>query len=637
MPSAVPFLPQQNESRQIEQQGQSAKAVPDLQNDKGLQPRSWAQVAQGPEKNNTRLAREWFQPQVAAVKSPTVSYPKTHLLGIPQEIRDAILEMLRPIEEVAGTRPKSGYENYQPVCRQIFHETSKMWSYQPAVLVPSNRSGEFVNRTLDITVLNSNAYNNVKSLFCEIHHDAPGIFFGQMAQVLRLSVQLEELHLFGIGPDKFGVNTSSTSHGCGKHDLSIVGVKKPLHVDGQEYQRRLKLFNSIPWLENLKVLVLDNINMPLLQAHVLKNKPKLEKLYVTADPRTVLHMQYRNTRELGLGCLVWPVDRDMPPVKELRVDSNAIFTASQLTAKVSSTLEVLEWVVADVLFQTHIRRIGFFSEAAILLSRLHLEARRLRELRICVHGPMSEDNSQYGNFMGYLKDCVSRMRSLQLVELHVHSLSPWFANEFVEALSPSVTRLYLTDLVCKRDAQQLYGSISTKTGITENPVINSANAIQICDDLGRKDYIPFSHSKLGFVGYEYDLDLLAPTTDKQERDMMALLKLNARLLDREHNRHLETLAGKSIPPKEGAVKELLDDAVSASDDIRSAATSVEVEENLKELAECNLGDDNEYFGNEDVAEVVFHHEPVATGGHYSYPVIVEVEEQFKLCNHWLSK
>jgi hypothetical protein len=497
----------------------------------------------------------------------------------------------------------------------------------------------FIKRTFDITVIHSNAYHNVKSLFLEIPHDSPSNVFSQMAQVLRLSTQLEELHLFGVGPDGYGVRTSSVGHSCGKHDMSIMRLKGKLQVDGQHYRRRLTLVNGIPWLQYLKVLVLDNLNMPLLEAHVLKNKPRLEKLHISADPRSALHHEYKRVPGLGLGSLMWPVDGDMPPVKELRVDANAIFTAYQIILKVGSTLESLELTIADAAFQSHARPPRFIAGAAQLLSIMPNKTRRLRELRICVHGPVSEDHPDNASFMGFLKDCISRLQSLQLVELHIHSKSPWFANEFVEALSPSVTRLYVTDLCVHRDVRQLCDSISRKTATVEKKPKDLDNDVAIGEDLGRTDFTHFSRSKLGFVGYEYDFDLNLgeKAAGKQGKDMSMFLKLNGRLLDKERNRHLATLEGKCIPPQQSSIEEHGKGIDPATAELQSVTSHEQVEEMRKELADCLHNDDHGYFGSEDAAEVVFRHEPVAKGGHYSYPVIVEVENMFKGSNHWLSK
>ena len=604
---------------------------------KGQQQRSWAQVAQGSNKINPTQTRNWFRSQKAVVKPSETSYAPNHLLGTPQEIRDAIIELLCPTEEVIGGRPKHGYKNYQLVCRQTFHETSRRWNYQPTVLVPSNRSEEFITRTLDITVLHSNAYHNVKKLFFEIRHNAPGNVFRQLAQVLRLSTHLEELHLFGVGLDGYGASTSSVGHGCGKHDTSITGVGiSKLQIEGQNYVQRLTMVNSIIWLEHLRVLVLDNLNMPLLQAHVLKNKPRLEKLYIVADPRSMLHAEYKNHEGLGLGSLIFPILQDFPPVKDLHISSNAIFTASSITSRVASTLKSLAWVIPDVEYQQHVDKLGFYTEAAFLLSRLHLEARRLRELRICVHGPMSEHHWHYADFMGALRNSVSRMQHLQVVEVHIHSKSQWFAYEFIDSLPPSVIRLYLSDLFIDRDVKRLCNSIGVKTATPPNYAIDFGT-VAIGEDLQRQDFINFSRSKLAFVGFEYEQGLQAKVADAQDRDIMALFKLNGRILDKERNRHLARLAGDFIPPNKGVKGKGVEDTQLGTDNLEPAKAEKEMEEIRNGWAECVLGDEDDYFGSEHDAEVVFHDEGVVRGGHFSYPAVVEVDDQFKFGNHWLSK
>ena len=620
-----------------------------------LPDRSWAQVTEDPNKKKPLQKRDWFQPEMAIVKPHELNHSPNHLLGVPQEIRDVILELLRPDEDVVGSRPKTGYESYQLVCRQIYHETSRRWNYQPTALVPSNRSGEFIKRTLDITVLHSNAYSNVKVLFFEIHHDAPSNVFCQLAQVLRLSTQLEELHLFGIGPDGYGHKTSSVEHACGKHDTSILGTTQKLQPEGQKFVHRLTIINSIIRLEHLRVLVLDNLNMPLLQAHVLRNKPRLEKLYIAADPRSMLHQQYRNCPQMNLGNLIFPVREDLPPVRELHINSNAIFSASSITGKIARTLEVLDWVIPDVKHQQYVQSISFYNEAAILLSQLHLSGRQLREFRICVHGPMSEDHWQFANLMGGLKNCLSRMPCLQLVEVHMQLRSAWFASEFIQALPPSVTRLYLTDLIVDRQVLNLSRPVGAKTNTPPVYAIDSGT-YEIGEDLGRKDFIEFSLSKLAFVGYEFGIAVDKPIGEciredadeatvacaeyhAQKDAAMFLLKFNARLLEKERNRHLAYLKGKFIPLKEAVVEDQESDGEEGSDDLEAPATHKETDRIREGWKECALGDDHEYFGEECAAEAIFRHEPVAKGGSYSYsyPVIAEVDDHYKFSSHWLSK
>ncbi|KIW88660.1 uncharacterized protein Z519_10706 [Cladophialophora bantiana CBS 173.52] len=443
-----------------------------------------------------------------------------------------------------------------------------------------------------------------------------------MAEVLRRSTRLEELHLFGVGVDGYAVKTSSTTHPCGKHDISIVPWVRRLSIDGQQHQRRLALVNSIPWLAKLRVLVLDNLNLPLLQAHILRNKPPLEKLYIAADPGTVLHGGYINICQ-AVGNLIFPVHEHAPLVRELRVDSNFIFSTSRITVKTATTLESLELVIPDMEFQVHTNKINFYQEATFLLHRLHI-AKRLRKLKICVHGALSEESHHYANFiMGALNNCVSRMESLQVIKLHLYSQSPWFAREFIIAVPRSVTRLFLTDLFISRDVADLSAFIGEKTKIPLQDSVETDKAYAIGEDLQREDFIQFSDNQLAFVGYEYDL-LLGRSAAKQTKDMFKFLKLNGRMLDKERNRHLAPLKGKHIPFKQSGVQQHSEAA--------KATSKAKVAKHSKELVSCGL-DDNEYFGMEHVAEALFEEDPVAKGALYSYPAVYEVETEFKFWNH----
>ncbi|OAP57555.1 hypothetical protein AYL99_08293 [Fonsecaea erecta] len=570
--------------------------------------------------------------QVAYIEASTIEYPSNHLLGIPQEIRDTIVGLVFPPKRVVGSRPAVGCETFHFVCRQTYHESYRRFNTQPTVLVPSNKGPEFLKRTLNITTIKSNAYRSIKSLYLEIPQNSPSSFFLNGGEVLRYSAQLEELHLFGVGPDRYGSSTSSAAHPCGKHDMSIMSRAGKLPIDGQGYRRRLPLVNGIQWLEKLKVLALDNLNLPLTRAHVLMNKPRLESLHIAADPRSVLH------GEVLAKSLFYAGHGTAPPVKELRVDANSILTASGVTARLAKTLESLDLVIPNMAYQVHAYDVNFLREASNLLNELHMVAGRLRELRICVHGAISEENHHYGNFMGALKHCVSRMKSLKVIELHVHCQSPWFAREFIEAVPPSVTRLYFSDLFVKRDVRELSSYISEKT---KTPLLYAweiEEAFAIGEDLQRKDYIQFSDNRLAFVGYEYDLFGQPSAANLQSNAMAKFLKLNGRMLDKERNRHLAHLKGRHIPLKEGSFGDHAEAtrANSKSHGGLPACTQAKVEKYGKVLDMCGLGD-NGYFGGEDKAEAVFEAEPAAQGGHFSYPAVSDVENGFTFSNHWLSK
>lgn len=580
------------------------------------------------------------------VHSSTITYPRAHLLGIPKEIRDKIFELsisqtVKTSYTPLGARPVTGFPSLQLVSRQIWHETNKQWSYSSVELVPQRRLPEFIVRTLETRVLKSNVWQSIKSLCIEIPHNTPTDVFQGVSAVLRSSPQLEELRLFAVGIDGNGVNTSTVVHPCGKYDISLLAKPRKLLVEGQEYEHRLILVISLQWLRNLKVLVLDNLNLPLVEAMALKNKPHLRKLYISADPRTVMHGEYHSRNRnngLGLGSLMFPV-REAPPVQELRIDSNAIFTSSRIVANLSASLEILDWVIPDVLHQSHLTGGNFITQATQALYRLPVYAKKLRELRICVHNLVTEECVQTASVVGALKDCIAAMPTLRTIELHMHLDSPWLARELIESIPPSVTRLYLSDTFVMGQVRKLTDILREKTSpsakrASEEMFIfdNRAGSV-VGEDPRRQDFIPFSHSQLGFVGYEFD-GSQEEQSGMPTDELYQFYMLNAKMLDKERNRHLAHLQGKHIPCQKGAIVETK--STEKCENVVEGPTEYQVRENRQQLEECGLGDDG-YFGQEDDAYAIFNLEPVAPQRSSTYPAIVDVGDELKFSNHWLSK
>jgi hypothetical protein len=651
--------------------------------DKNNKQGTWAQVAQGRTVSSPNGSRD-FVPMTAQVQKSGITYSPNHLLGLAQEIRDNITAQLYLSKVVTGGHSMSMYQELQLVCRQLYHETQARWNMQIKVILPANKTGFFLRQILNPTVLHSKAYCKVTSLVLELRHDAPHAFFSQLGQVLKFSTQLQELQLFGVGPDAYGVHTSSIPQGCGKHDNSILPRQKPLHAHGQNWAKRIDLLGQLQWLHYLRVLVIDNMNMPLIRGQVLKYKTMLEKLYIAADPRSVIHHQYLPYSDfLGLGQFLGERYDNPPPIKELRIDSNATLSASRLIEVVAGTLEVLEWVVPDVIFQSHYGKTNYFTEATQILTVFWAEAPQLRELRLCITNPLCEDHVDYGNFMGALTSCISRLGKLEVLEVHIQHWSDYFGLDFMQSIPPSVKRLYLTDLLVKRNLEKLNEWLSQMT-LTPIPDEDAPDPEAIGEPVWRNDYYQFNLSNIGFVGYEYDIDLDPRTADRHAQDVVTFLKLNGLMLDKERNRHLASLQGKHTEPiKHDRTKKdttnndksttitpmstptsisSIDTSVSFDTDSKAAvlcfdwlsnvpasfltddleiavAIYKDIERCDRELAKCHvLNDDNEYFGEEAAAEAVFHSEAAALhrpGS--SYPVVVEVENKCTFRNHWLSK
>ncbi|KAK7900625.1 hypothetical protein LTR67_002908 [Exophiala xenobiotica] len=578
-----------------------------------------------------------FHPVPAMVSSCITSYPPKHFLGVAQELRDQILkhvddEIDHSPRQSLGAHPVTGYEALPLVCKQLFYETRTNGDWTPSTrVVHHNQLGDF----LEWAAYNTPALPRLRSLTIELPHNSPPIVFQRLAKLLRCDLTgLEELKIFGVGPDDLGTDTSSVKHTCGKHDTSVTMSGDPkLTIDGQGWQRRLVVVNSFQWLGKLKVLVLDNFNIPVTVAHVLKNKPHLQHLRVGADPRSTLHGEYRTS----IGVLAFPLKEPAPAVKELDLTANGIFSACSIVDKVAETLEKFTYTVPSSYFQTTgLRGVNFLHEASLVLQKLASKALGLQELRICIHNGITETVG-CGSFIGALKLYLSQMNSLKLLEMHIHSESQWIAQEFIISIPPSVERLYISHQLFTKNFHSYKDLLNWSCGhLLQDDYPHKLLNRHV--DLNRKDFIPFTND-LGFVGYEFPSHLSPP----QRNDLYEFLKLNGRLLDRERNKHLAVHQGKHIPvPQvyktcdtkavlhhENVVKQDPDD----DDDI-----DIDIGMICDELRRCGLGDDA-YFGTEDAAQEVFYEEPVAKAcdrAYYSYPQVVAVEHEGTRSEHWLS-
>ena len=563
----------------------------------------------------------YFEPKLAKVDATKTNHAKNHLLGAPVEIINKILEVIRTdidsnSGQVLAVNPTTGYEGVPLICRQLYHETVRGWLLS---IFPHNRLS-----LLYAPKLRTSQYVNFKHLTLELPHNSKINVFVETALMLeKVADQLEELKIFGTGPDRFGVKTSSNIGTCGKIDA--VTPAERLVAYGQECERRIFIINKIQFLSKLRVLVLDNLNLPLLPAQVLKNKPYLERAHIGADPRSMLHPAYfTRNNSFGLYNLVFP-PKENPPVKELSIIANSALSAYSILAQVTKTLEILDWVIPDVSLQNSKMNLDFLLEAAQAIRKARLESRNLHTYRLCCHGAIYENCHQYGTFIGAFNDCIPNFPKLKTVEVHILSKSPWIAQEFIGALPTSIKRFYCSDTLIQNNVRELTKLIGK---CSNTPVEWSFPDTYIVGvDLNRNDFIPFSANNLGFVGYEYDV-ASKNMLKQQEVDVMEFIKLNGRLLDKERNKHLAKHRGRYIP-----YPDVWDF------DPAKASTSEAVQADLF-VKDIGLKDDHDYFGAEHVAEQIFHAEPVTKVNERAlatYPAVVDVEDPCKVSNHWLSK
>ena len=620
-----------------------------------------------------------------------MQYPQSSLLGLPQEIRWQIWAyVLNDIEQDRSigwhAKPQTQYDSLLLVCSQVYHEAE---DFLRRSIVPSNRLTKFLTQPYTESKLLS-----FKSLSVEIPFNMGNDFFLDMASALNtLAPVLENLQIFFTGRDAHG--TRAYLHGCGNRIPHAKSRDHKLPQHAQGFEERHVFINVLSLLSNLRSLVLSNLNLPILQQHLMKHKPKLEKLYVLSDPRSTLHIPWK-TRHCGTGLLL-PVSENFPPVKELVLSANSVIGSIQVPGKLSPSLEKMTWVVPNTARQSGSMIRNWHDETGILLLNLRSNANKLHTLRICMEGSTYEGHESYGSLIGSFKLHMPHLTSLKRFELHLWSKSPYIAREFIRALPTSLERFYISDRLAPalevfNRAKEVYFPDAEETEVHAIDLIEDHKRSQSWDALGslRKDFIHLE-GDLGFIGYDYDgifsgrWRMIECQVDCESHDLrhhdiqdddaaMSLLWLNGRLLDKERNKHLGNLvatgvvqAGKPTPPRlyssgggarataaktreqllkfvaQAQIPDQEEETLSQSKPKSAISDAV-----LHRLRNIALGINTEfhfthksfdkYFGNEDEAEKVFKAERVAKVADLlprKYPIVVPCPAGYEDHEHWM--
>jgi len=599
-----------------------------------------------PAMQSTSLSDIMHMPTGPTIKQSSIVYKAGHLLGLPQEIRCRIYEAARDninsqieVEIVASKLsqyPSTGFEGLRLVNRQLYHEV-------PRILGTSVVLQRSINIFLNTPIESHSTWDNFRSIYVEVPHRGEHRrdveIFGRLAHALKqVAYQLQDLRLYGVGLDAHDTPTSSQTKACGKFDNSMSTYQKALPTSGQNWMLRLPLINAIQLLVNLRTLVLDNLNMPLLQAHVLKNKPDLESLYMCMDHRTTLHSEYLMDRrtKLMVGNLMWGVTQPCQ-LKQLEISMNSTMHVGHTIGLSLESLERLTIIVPDQSKQSATQKqSNWIGDLARIFQSVLRYAKKLRTLKICIHAALYENDTWSGEFIGAFKMYMPEIMLLQVVELHLQPRSCWVAQEFMEALPTSVERFYAPEIFFNCDFKAMLTMLASKTGLDPDGYDHTKSRI-IGEDLMRRDSTIFPISKLRFMGYEYAVERAPIPHQRQKDHAIELLKLNAKLLDRHRNRHLAICGGCHIPldSKEPASADEYNAAV-------MAARMIQLDRHMfDDIPELHVfATEHQYFGKEHEAEEIFYKEAVARAEDLqplTYPAFEDVSNDFKHSNHWISE
>lgn len=565
-----------------------------------------------------------------------ITYKEAHFLGVPQEIRNRIYEAVRDkinstVVSNLSQQPFTGFEGLWQGSRQLYHEVPQCLG---TFMIPHNMLHSFLYKPIQ----SHNVWDSFRSLYVEIPHNSDGEVFSRLAYALKqVARELQDLRLYGVGKDAHGVPTSSQTKACGKFDNSLLPYQRKLASSGQGWKVRLPLINSLQYLINLRTLVLDNLNIPLREAHVLKNKPRLESLFIYMDHRTTLHSDYRFDRDAQrmIGNLMWGT-KELVQVKELQISMNSAFEILRIFELTEKTIEKLTIIVPDQSKQSACQgQTNWVMELAEIFLYM-LRTSKLHTLKVCIHGAVYENDFRFGRLIGAFKLYMPLMSTLRNLELHIQARSSWLAKDFFDYLPPSLERIYVPEIFFTGNFKSMLRIVAGKTEVSLEEYDHTHHRM-IGEDLARSDYISFARSKLCFVGYEYEISPMPMAYEIQGKDVYTLLKINAILLDRHRNRHLADLHGDHIPldfKEPASSKEYIAAVIAA----RAARLQAPMFDEIPELHVFVTKDD--YFGKENEAQEIFYREAVAYAGDLpplTYPAVEEVSDDFRHSNHWISE
>lgn len=362
-----------------------------------------------------------------------------NILDLPVEVRQVIwhaiyYDIQLDTENRSYKPPTTPWDGLQLTCHLICDEIADFW---PRTIVTQSKIDSFIAKPLGTSI---GRLMTLRRLSLEVPFNMSHEYYGDLALcVAKFSVCLKDLRIFFAGHDQHGVK--SFVHGCTDQTRRPPYSQK-LPITGQSHANRQPLFTMLFFMTNLRSLVIKNANYPLLQGMLIKDKPQLEYLHISADPRSIAHTEHK-LEGRGEKLLMLPPRDNLPPVKVLHISTNSAITSYGIATKVAPTLEELNWTVTDPSLQ--FRQYRWLEETGNLFQDLSQRARCLRTMRICILFEIRELHPAYGAFMAGINLHLPQFAALEILEVHIDAGSPYLGQELIKALPNSLKRLYISD------------------------------------------------------------------------------------------------------------------------------------------------------------------------------------------------
>lgn len=516
------------------------------------------------------------------------------LLKIPLELRHKIYAVIaKSIQNKPCTfegNPGSAYDGLRLACRQLHDETQ-------ASLFTFGFTAYQLNRVFDLRANRTN-FEGLRSVALEIPLESvPQVYQRTKAFLICMQLSLQELRIFFVGKDKHGNRTSFD--GCGKKRALHSANDIPLLMDqGQDFEQQWDLLRHLAVLRNLRVLQIENANLPLIASMVLNNKPDLKALSITSDPRSVPSSLSRMSRSTVMRLFrnIAVKTNIFPKVEVISLCANSLSNIEGAINRVSPSLRHFSWRIPNPSLQPYSQQECLYAVTGRLMHSLSWRAPELDTLRLCAS--MREDQmneAKWREIRRFEEELGYRLPSfpaLKNLEIHYRGGDGYLRHDLIERLPPTLSRLYISDdlvsvtelIVQIRKRYFTYADAgedsfgagtmpSTPARARGYPFNKFYNATPVdCDNdsdngyLGqvevaesriscgelrnRNDDIPLSGGALGFVNFEYSCsktDGVRASDPDAESATIKIIRLNGQLLDREHNFHLTDTQSPTAP------------------------------------------------------------------------------------------
>lgn len=383
--------------------------------------------------------------------------PRPHILGVPSETRLTIYSYIVEDIQHEGRQwernASSAYDGLLLTCRQLSLEASRH-------VFPTRVTSYQTSKLADLAI-NRLTFFSLRSMSIEIDLELDLGDVGNLAKVLDFfQLSLQELHLLFFGKDCHGNKVSAS--GCANQAVCLTASSRPLLLEsGQDTEKKLNLLRSLIRCRNLRVLRIENINLPVLPAIFMVDKPFLQVFSATCDPRSITHSytNWKNRRDMLKGLLVKVDIGKLSPIRALHLDANAVVPAEDIVQWLKATLRHLSWRVPNPDYQGHPTRQNDFYDMTDNIFQLLWSGHRtphLETLRLCCDmRDLPAHNARYqwdmGHLVAALTHDVPRFSILKHFEIHYSGGDNFVRNHLIENLPHGLQRLYISDMTIARE------------------------------------------------------------------------------------------------------------------------------------------------------------------------------------------